>query len=64
MENLGEIFILYINTWWESAKNTEPNVSQWYPGNEQEAKGTNQNAINQKVYAEKRKNFTLLKLWE
>lgn len=41
--NYGKIFILCENTWWESVKNTEPNISQWYPVNEQEARDTNQN---------------------
>lgn len=38
--NYGKIFILCENTWWESVKNTEPNISQWYPVNEQEARDT------------------------
>lgn len=51
-----------INTWCEGVKNTEPNVSKWYPVNEQEARGTNQNKINQEVYVDNRKNFSFMKL--
>lgn len=46
-----------INTWCEGVKNTEPNVSKWYPVNEQEARGTNQNKINQEVYVDNRKKL-------
>jgi len=40
---MGGNFSVCTNTWWEGVKKAEPKSLQWYPVNEQEARGTNRN---------------------